>query len=69
MIELEYKGYTIYKSANNVLWRIRLDGKGGSVPDVLTGQYTTYGTAKAAIDLYLDQKAGDKDGGNTTRSK
>jgi hypothetical protein len=32
------------------------DGKGGRVPDVLSGFYTTKQYAKEAIDLYLSTK-------------
>lgn len=69
MIELEYQGYTIYKPNSSLLYSIRLDGKGGSVPDVLQSSYTGPTIAKMAIDMYLDQKADKKDGTVTTRGK
>lgn len=32
------------------------DGKGGKIPDMLTGVYTSPTVAKLAIDMYLEKK-------------
>jgi len=32
------------------------DGKGGKIPNILSGYYTTKQYAKDAIDLYLESK-------------
>ncbi len=32
------------------------DGKGGKIPNVLSGLFTSAGVAKNQIDSYLDQK-------------
>ena len=33
-----------------------VDGKGGKIPDILSGQYTTPTIAKEAIDRYISSK-------------
>jgi hypothetical protein len=69
----EYKGYDI-KPHKEVptCYIVVTSGKGGKIPDVLSGLYTTPVVAQAAIDKYLDSKpkketkdaeAGDTSGG------
>jgi len=54
---LEYNGYYIKPSKNapscNIIVTV---GKGGTIPDCLSGMYTTKTLAKADIDKYLLNK-------------
>lgn len=53
----EYKGYQIKphkEFAMNLI--IVTAGKGGKVPDVLSGLYTNVNVAKQEIDKYLESK-------------
>lgn len=52
-----YKGYQIkpFKAVPSVLI-IVTDGKGGKIPDILSGMYTSPVVAKLAIDQYLEKK-------------
>lgn len=68
ILHLIYEGYQI-KPQREVptCFIIVTDGKGGKIPDVLSGLYTTKQMAKNAIDEYLKTKprkdkneAGDK---------
>ena len=52
-----HKGYQVKPhtlTPNNYI--VVTDGKGGKIPDCLTGMYTTPTLATYAIDLYLDSK-------------
>lgn len=51
-----YRGYTIKRIINNDLWEI-VGEKGGKLPTILTGGWTSFQRAGVAIDQYLDQKA------------
>ena len=49
----EHQGYKVVADpAWNTLYRIQNTKKGGSMPTVLTGLYTTQTEAMKAIDLY-----------------
>lgn len=49
----EYNGYSVVADTSwNTLYRIKNLKKGGSMPVVLTGLYTTQSDAIKAIDLY-----------------
>lgn len=52
-----YKGYQVKVDKNNPnSWIVVTDGKGGKIPNSLTGHYTTPSIAMSHIDLYLDSK-------------
>lgn len=53
----EYKGYYIapHKETPNILY-IATTGKGGKIPDVLSGFFTATGVAQKAIDKYLETR-------------
>lgn len=54
---LIYQGYQIKPVKETPsLSLIVTDGKGGRVPDVLSGYYTTKQYAKEAIDVYINSK-------------
>ena len=53
-----YKGYQIKPSKENPhSWIVVTDGKGGKIPKVLDGMFTTPQYAVSAIDLYVNSKA------------
>lgn len=53
-----FKGYQIKPHREHPKSLIIVtDGKGGKIPSVLDGMYTTLGLAKTAIDDYLITKA------------
>lgn len=52
-----YKGYQIKPhKAIPKLYIVTTDGKGGKIPDILSGMYTSTGVAKLAVDQYVDKK-------------
>ncbi len=54
---LIYQGYQIKPVKETPsLNLIVTDGKGGRVPDILSGYYTTKQYAKDAIDVYINSK-------------
>lgn len=56
-----YNGYQIkpYRDVPSV-YIVVTDGKGGKIPNVLSGMFTTPTYAKEAIDLYLVTKKKDE---------
>jgi hypothetical protein len=65
---LVYKGYQIkpHKQLPSHLIVVT-DGKGGKIPDVLSGMFTSYNVAKQLIDEYLVGK--NKDAEAVTESR
>lgn len=52
-----YEGYIISSSKEFApMLSIATEGKGGKVPNVLAGLFTSVGLAKSAIDRYKDTK-------------
>lgn len=52
-----YKGFQIKPHKDlPMTYVVVTDGKGGKVPDILTGLFTTPVYAKGVIDSYLDSK-------------
>lgn len=52
-----YKNYQIKPhKAIPTAYIIVTDGKGGKIPDILSGMYTAPVVAKLAIDQYVDKK-------------
>lgn len=50
-----YRGYTIKRVQANDLWEI-VGEKGGKIPNILSGFWTSFQRAGVAIDQYLDTK-------------
>lgn len=51
----EYEGFSIVKDETwEVMFRVKPVGKGGSIPTVLSGLYSTQVDAKKSIDAYRD---------------
>lgn len=68
MILEEYKGYYIRPHNNNPkCFLIVTAGRGGKIPDILSGLFTDRGVARVKIDLYLANK--EKADGNETGTK
>jgi hypothetical protein len=55
---MEYKGYLI-KPAKGLArcYTVATEGRGGKIPDIMQGFFTTTGVAMSVIDLYLETKA------------
>lgn len=54
---ISYKGYLISPSKiSPTLKYIATEGRGGKIPDCLSGLFTTAVAAKVEIDRYLNQK-------------
>lgn len=54
---IEYKGFQIKNHKEFApMFIIATAGKGGKIPDVLSGYYTSAGIAQREIDKYLDSK-------------
>ena len=49
----EYKGYRVEALGTFALVKIKAKGQ-GSIPDKLSGNYTSYAEAFKAIDIYLN---------------
>lgn len=65
---MEYKGYLIKPSKENSnSYSIATAGRGGKIPDVMGGVFTSVGWAKSVVDTYTEQK-GIKDGDSTKAS-
>lgn len=57
-----YNGYQIKPHKEiPTCYIVVTDGKGGKIPDILTGLFTSVGIAKDKIDKYLDSKVKVKD--------
>ena len=54
---MEYKGFIVkpHKESPKLL-TVATAGRGGKVPDVLTGLFTTRGLVYAIIDAYVENK-------------
>lgn len=53
----QYRGYDIKAhKEHSKHYIVVTSGKGGKIPDVLTGLFTSVGVAKGVIDKYLDNK-------------
>lgn len=54
---IEYRNYQIkpHKESPTLLVVVTA-GKGGKIPDVLSGMFTSLGLAKRVIDIYLNSK-------------
>lgn len=58
--QLEYRGYYIKPHKEHPkTFVIVTEGRGGKIPDVMTGMFTDKGTAKSVIDFYLISKETD----------
>lgn len=54
---VEYKGYQIKSSPLSPKSCIIVtSGRGGKIPDVMNGMFTSIGVAKSIIDVYTDMK-------------
>lgn len=54
---MEYKGFIVkpHKESPKLL-TVATAGRGGKIPDVLTGLFTTRGLVYAIIDAYVENK-------------
>ena len=58
-----YRGFQIKAHPTSPMQLvIATDGKGGSIPSVLEGLFTSYTVAKGEIDAYLETKPKVEDG-------
>jgi hypothetical protein len=57
---IEYKGFKIIKGSRELLYSIIKEGKGGSIPHVLSGSYTTPTFAMKDIDTYVAHRGSKK---------
>lgn len=54
---MEYKGYLITPASSGAkCYSIATAGRGGKIPDVMQGVFTSTGVAMQIIDIYLDGK-------------
>lgn len=54
---MNYKGYYIKPHKEHPKsYVIVTEGRGGKIPDIMTGMFTDRGTAKSVIDTYLAYK-------------
>lgn len=54
---MDYKGYLIKPSKNNPkCFTIATEGRGGKIPNVMEGMFTSRGAAMQIVDLYLESK-------------
>ena len=54
---MEYKGFIVKPHKENPkLLTVATAGRGGKIPDVLTGLFTTKGLVYAIIDAYVENK-------------
>lgn len=57
MAQIIYRGYQIKPSKEHPTSYVCVtDGKGGKIPDVLGGLFTSAGIVKQLVDQYLDKK-------------
>lgn len=55
---IEYRGYQIKPHKEHPSnYIIVTTGKGGKIPDMFSGLFTSTGLAKTLIDVYLDTKS------------
>ena len=56
-MEVIYKGYIIKPAPfSPSLLTVATEGKGGKIPKVLEGAFTSHATVKQVIDAYLESK-------------
>lgn len=56
-METVYKGYILKNAPNSPsLLTVATEGRGGKIPKVLEGLFTSHNTAKQAIDFYTASK-------------
>lgn len=54
---MEYKNYLITPSSSGAkCYSIATAGRGGKIPDVMSGIFTSKGVAMQVIDTYLESK-------------
>ena len=54
---MEYKGYLITPAQSGAkCYSIATAGRGGKIPDVMSGVFTSKGVAMQVIDAYLESK-------------
>jgi hypothetical protein len=54
---MEYKGYLITPASTGAkCYSIATAGRGGKIPDVMQGVFTSTGVAMQTVDIYLDGK-------------
>ena len=54
---MKYKGYLITPSTTGAkCYSIATEGRGGKIPDVMSGVFTSTGAAMQVVDLYLESK-------------
>lgn len=54
-----YKGFILSAHPSSpTLLSVATEGRGGKIPNVLQGLFTSHNTVKAVIDLYLETKGG-----------
>jgi hypothetical protein len=57
-METIYKGFIIKPASNSPsLLSVATEGRGGKIPKLLEGLFTSHNTVKHTIDLYLESKA------------
>lgn len=65
---IEYNGYQIKPHKSFPSHHIIVtSGKGGKIPDIMSGMFTSAGIAKTIVDAYLSSKV--KDTGNGEANK
>ena len=64
-MQIEYKGYLISPvSTGPKLYYIATAGRGGKIPNIMSGSFTSTGLAKQTVDMYLEsnkKQADDKE--------
>ena len=65
---MEYKGYLIKPVAKS--YSVSTAGRGGKIPDLMQGLFTSVGVAIQVIDSYLESKdkKGKQDGEESDKS-
>jgi hypothetical protein len=54
---IEYKGYQIKPNPQSPkTYLVATSGRGGKIPDVLSGMFTSVGVVKGIIDGYVESK-------------
>jgi hypothetical protein len=54
---MEYKGYLITPASTGAkCYSIATAGRGGKIPDVMQGVFTSTGVAMQTVDIYLEGK-------------
>lgn len=52
-----YRGYLITPNPlSPTLYKVATEGRGGKIPDVLVGSFTSVGVIKGIVDHYLDNQ-------------